>query len=286
MSGSAGSMPTSTRAPASSAMPWPGPSSYARRGSDGHRARWHLGHHRQRPPVDAGQPGPPAPRRRGHALPRVRARAPRGAWHERLVRHLDGRAGGRLPRGRLADHGELGLAAGHPGARLASPRDGRGDARGAGGAPGGQPQREPRLEVPRLVRRATATSTCASTGPSPVDLDEAMRRPTPSVSCRATRAPSGRRRSPTSWAATTPATTAISGRSSTATISGAASRPRASAARSSAPPTAARSSSPGSSRDAEALVEAFLGRPSTNEAFLRRTGIGAVSDATTEPSAT
>lgn len=30
---------------------------------------------------------------------------------------------------------------------------------------------------------------------------------------------------------------------------------------------------PGSSRDAEALVEAFLGRPSTNEAFLRRTGI-------------
>ena len=37
---------------------------------------------------------------------------------------------------------------------------------------------------------------------------------------------------------------------------------------------------PGSSRDAEALVEAFLGRPSTNEAFLRRTGIGSVSDRT------
>jgi thimet oligopeptidase len=33
---------------------------------------------------------------------------------------------------------------------------------------------------------------------------------------------------------------------------------------------------PGASRDAEVLVEAFLGRPSTNEAFLRRTGIGAV----------
>jgi Zn-dependent oligopeptidase len=31
---------------------------------------------------------------------------------------------------------------------------------------------------------------------------------------------------------------------------------------------------PGASQDAEALVEAFLGRPSTNEAFLRRTGLG------------
>lgn len=31
---------------------------------------------------------------------------------------------------------------------------------------------------------------------------------------------------------------------------------------------------PGASRDADVLVEAFLGRPSTNEAFLRRTGIG------------
>jgi thimet oligopeptidase len=36
---------------------------------------------------------------------------------------------------------------------------------------------------------------------------------------------------------------------------------------------------PGASRDAESLVEAFLGRPSTNEAFLRRTGIGAVGQA-------
>jgi Zn-dependent oligopeptidase len=32
---------------------------------------------------------------------------------------------------------------------------------------------------------------------------------------------------------------------------------------------------PGASRDAKALVEAFLGRPSTDEAFLRRTGLGA-----------
>jgi len=36
---------------------------------------------------------------------------------------------------------------------------------------------------------------------------------------------------------------------------------------------------PGSSRDAEALVEAFLGRPSTNEAFLRRTGLSEVETA-------
>ncbi len=36
---------------------------------------------------------------------------------------------------------------------------------------------------------------------------------------------------------------------------------------------------PGSSRDAEALVEAFLGRPSTNAAFLRRTGIGDLAGA-------
>ena len=41
---------------------------------------------------------------------------------------------------------------------------------------------------------------------------------------------------------------------------------------------------PGSSRDAEALVEAFLGRPSTNAAFLLRTGIGAISERATEPS--
>jgi len=41
---------------------------------------------------------------------------------------------------------------------------------------------------------------------------------------------------------------------------------------------------PGSSRDAEALVEAFLGRPSTNAAFLRRTGIGAIGDRAAEPS--
>jgi Zn-dependent oligopeptidase len=41
---------------------------------------------------------------------------------------------------------------------------------------------------------------------------------------------------------------------------------------------------PGSIRDAEALVEAFLGRKSDNAAFLRRTGLGAFSDRATEPS--
>jgi Zn-dependent oligopeptidase len=34
---------------------------------------------------------------------------------------------------------------------------------------------------------------------------------------------------------------------------------------------------PGATRDAEAMVESFLGRASTNEAFLRRTGIGRVA---------
>jgi thimet oligopeptidase len=34
---------------------------------------------------------------------------------------------------------------------------------------------------------------------------------------------------------------------------------------------------PGATRDADALVEAFLGRPSTNAAFLRRTGIASTA---------
>ena len=132
------------------AMAWP--VGCARRGPDGRRYGGDFGHRRQCPRAIAGQPCPPAPRRRGHALPRVRPRAPRGPRHERLVRHLDGRARGRLPGGRLPDHGELGLAAGHPGARLTPPCDRRADARATGGAPGGQPQRRPRLGVPALVR--------------------------------------------------------------------------------------------------------------------------------------